>query len=521
VPGLKGAATNTEEKMKISKLIRGMSLFVAWAMIFDSSAFAQDITMGNRLAELEKQMSKMQKTIEDQNQQIAQLKSGGPKIQVADSGKDNVAGGAPMTEYEFNNMLDSSLGGSQKWLKNLKFAGDLRLRYEAFHNSGGSSPGGGSSDWDRNRFRFRLRYGFEKTFSPEWKAGFSMASGDKVTNNGHNGDPTSTNQTMGSDFNFKNIWIEKAYGTYTPNWAKIGPVKDLEITGGKFTNPFERGSSDMVFDRDLKPEGAYEKVALNLYDSENLKVKSYFTGGQFILSEVSGNNTGGSGAANTTSSDAEMYGFQWGLNPTFYVPGLERPVDLLSAISYFDYSDYSRNRNFIIDSTAGATNLANGNSVCDANSLCTGFKVLELYHEVAITPYGLPIRPFVDYAHNFGAGQNLPYINGNSRRDLDAYGLGVKLGKSVKKGDWEAMYQYKWIGADSVPGAFNDSDFGYRGYAGNQGSVIKLGYMLTDYLTVNAAAYIVRNLNIGENLGSGSIKSEQQSRFQMDLVWKF
>ncbi len=109
-------------------------------------------------------------------------------------------------------------------------------------------------------------------------------------------------------------------------------------------------------------------------------------------------------------------------------------------------------------------------------------------------------------------------------RDRDAWGLGVKVGKSLKKGDWEAMYQYKWIGADSVPGAFNDSDFGYRGYAGNQGSVIKLGYMLTDYLTVNAAAYIVRNLNIGQALDATStsrLKSEQQSRFQMDLVWKF
>ena len=496
--------------MKILIPLRGVCFFIAVAMMFHTCVFAQDVAMADRLVALEKEMAKMQKTIQDQNQQIAQLKSTGPQIQVAGA-KDNVTTAAPMNEYEFNNMLDSSLGGSQKWLKNLKFAGDLRLRYEAFHASGGASPGGGSSDWDRNRFRFRLRYGFEKTFSPEWKAGFSMASGDKVTNNGHNADPTSTNQTMGSDFNFKNIWIEKAYGTYTPNWAKVGPVKELEVTGGKFTNPFERGSSDMVFDRDLKPEGVYEKVNVNLYNSENIKINSYFTGGQFILQENAAPISSG-----VTYSDSEMYGFQWGLNPIVYTPWLERPVDLLSAISYFDYSDYSQNRNWRIDSSAAATSLANGNSVCSPNELCTGFKVLELYHEAAITPYGLPIRPFVDYAHNMDAGRSM--------RDRDAWGLGVKVGKSLKKGDWEAMYQYKWIGADSVPGAFNDSDFGYRGYAGNQGSVIKLGYMLTDYLTVNAAAYIVRNLNIGQALDATStsrLKSEQQSRFQMDLVWKF
>ena len=84
-----------------------------------------------------------------------------------------------------------------------------------------------------------------------------MASGDKAgtqaggsttaggTNVG-NLDPISTNQTLGNLFNFKNIWIEKAYATYTPEWAKVGDadglnISGLEVTAGKFNNPFEKG----------------------------------------------------------------------------------------------------------------------------------------------------------------------------------------------------------------------------------------------------------------------------------------
>ncbi len=506
-------------KHQNQKTAKIFALLLALVFCATSTASAGEAELLSKLGELQKNMEQMQKTIALQNQQISELQKQGAKIETAPSaGAEAVSAAPPMSDYEFGQRLDSQLGGAQKWLKDLKFSGDLRLRYEAFANHGTFS------DPDRNRFRFRLRYGFEKKFSDDLKAGFSMASGEGVTANGHNSDPTSTNQTFGNDFNFKNIWIEKAYAVYNPHWAKIGPISDLELSGGKFTNPFERGSSDMVFDRDLKPEGAYEKISLKLIETDDVKVNSYLTAGQFVLQENKNPNgnvlVSGSGSTSTNNSypfsDAEMYGIQFGINPIVYTPWLDRPVDLLSAISYFDYSDYSIARNWRIDSSPAATSLANGNSICSVNELCTGFKVLELYNEAQISPYGIPFRPFIDYAHNTQAGRSM--------QDQDAWGLGLKVGKLIKKGDWEAMYQYKWIGADSVPGAFTDSDFGYRGYAGNEGSVIKLGYNLTDYLTLNTAAYIVRNLNIGSALDYAStskLKSEQQSRFQVDLVWKF
>lgn len=461
-----------------------------------------------KLGELEKTMTKMQKLLElqsqqitEQNRRLGQLESRTPGIQMpsAGTGPEAAVQTAPMSEGEFNQRLGQSLGGSEKWLKDLKFSGDFRLRYDAFANHGADpNP-------DRNRFRFRLRYGFEKKFGEELKTGFVITTQERTTNTGHNADPTSNNQTMGNLFDAKNIWINKAFVTYNPKWIQVGPISGLELTAGKFDNPFEKGSTDMVWKNEVKPEGAAETLSLKVLEAEKVRLNSYFTAGQYILQESS-----------AAGRDAEMYGYQFGLQPVFDIPFFEKPVESLGAVTYYDYSNYDRQMNWRIDQTAAGASLANGNSICSTTELCTGFKVMEYYGELKVTPYGLPIRPFADAAHNFEAGRSM--------RSRDAWSLGIKIGELAKKGSWQGQYQYKWIGADSVPGAFNDTDFGYRGFSGNKGSAIRLAYMLTDYMSLNSAAFIVRNLNIGSALDANSndtINSEQQSRFQLDLTWKF
>ena len=104
-----------------------------------------------------------------------------------------------------------------------------------------------------------------------------------------------------------------------------------------------------------------------------------------------------------------------------------------------------------------------------------------------------------------------------------AWSLGLTLGKLVKKGDWQTSYQYKYIGANSVPGAFNDSDFGGYNYGGTDkaGSVIKLGYNLTDYLTVNGACFLVRPITQRNTTTNGMQADQSVRRFQLDMTWKF
>jgi hypothetical protein len=457
-------------------------------------------------------MADLQTTVAAQKDELQELRSRGANIQMAPS---SVEAAPPMSEAEFKERLSGATGGADKWLKDLKFSGDLRLRYEAFHLHGNTAAT--TSEPNRNRFRFRLRYGFEKKFNDEMKIGFSMASGEKTGANGLNTDPVSTNQSLNNDFNFKNIWIEKAYATYTPEWAKIGSadglsISGLEVTAGKFNNPFEKGSTDMIWDRDLKPEGVYEKVEGLLLKTDNLNLKAYGILGQFVLKE----------SGTTGTKDANLFAYQAGLNPVFYVPGLERPVDALSAISVYQYQNYANTSNFLIDGTSQA----NGNPTYDAATLSAkNFNILSLYQEVAFYPYGIPVRPFAEFARNMSnkSGLSAATQNNSMRGGADAWSLGIALGKLQKKGDWQASYQYKWIGANSVPGAFNDSDFGGYNYGGanKDGSVIKLGYNLTDYLTLNGACFLVRPITQRATTTNGMQPDQSVRRFQIDMTYKF
>ncbi len=476
-------------------------------LFFCSPALWADVDpmsqMKDFMASVSKQMATMQKTIEQQgkvinqqNEKIEQLQRYQPQVQMGAPSSD---GTAQMTQSDFDNKLKDSIGDASKWLKDLKFAGDYRLRYESFQNESGNP----SETDPRNRFRMRLRYGFEKTLPSDFKVGFSMATGEVAGTGNDSGlqvDPTSTNQSFDNLFNFKDIWIEKAYATYTPAWALVLPIiNKLTLSAGKVANPFEKGSSDMVWDRDVKPEGAFEQIDFNIFDSPSVSVKAYGLAGQFILDEDS---------SSAPHMDSKLFAYQAGFDIVGDV-GLEQPVGWSTAFSYYTYPDFAENGNFLI----GATSLARGNSNMDANALeldADDFKVFEIYNELKLHIGEVPVNPFFDVAHN--AGSNVT----TQDDETWAYSLGTKIGGIKKKGDWEVSYAYKRIENNSVAAIFTDSDFGL-GHAGKAGSQFKLGYGLTDNLTLNGAAWFVDNLTSG----TGGVRDERQNRFQADLVWKF
>ncbi len=455
-------------------------------------ALAEDPQLLTMIRQLQSQMHEMRQTIERQDEKIRALEKRGPQIQMVPAAPGSEKNAA-MSEYEFGRMLDNATGGAQKWLKDLKFSGDMRLRYDGQHYNSGSS----SESDDRNRFRFRLRYGFEKIFSENMKVGFGLASSEQT--GGANVDPTAMNQTFTGLFNYKPIFIEKAYATYTPSLLKNkGPLNQTEVTAGKFVNPFEKGSSDMVWDRDVRLEGVAEKFDFKLMDSDTFKLNSYVTSGQFVLQESA-----------TKGSDAQLFAEQLGINPVIDTPWLDRPVDFLQAFSFYDFNNFARKNNF----TISGTSLARGNANFDGltTELDSGkFKIIESYSELAIFPWGIPTRFHLDLAGNPSDG-SVTLVG----QDF-AYGYGVKLGSIVKKGDWELGFQHKYLAADSVVGAFADSDFG-DGFAGKHGNVFRGSYALTDNLNLSLAAYFVNNLNPN----SFTIINQEQKRYQVDLVWKF
>lgn len=503
--------------------------FIAIACILSMSvpAYADVMTgMGDDVqkmfANMSKEIEKLRDTVNDQNRKIQMLERKSDNVQVPQTAP---AQAGPISEKDFQDMLKNEIK-NYSYFKNLKMGGDFRLRYEGFAqgetDSNSSTADNGNAD--RNRFRYRLRYGIENGIGDDLTVGFRLASG--VLNNRDSdgggagartvyaGDPTSTNQTLGSPglFSFNTIVIEKAYAKYNPKYFKdlaVGPItiKGVEIGGGKFDNPFLKYSSPMVWDGDVMPEGIYEKINVNLYQNEGNEVNWFGTAMQSPLKEGSSGET-----------DANLFAFQTGLNLIGYTPMMERPVEFNTAFSLYAYDNYASDGNYILDTL---TSLARGNTTCVGTAgagPCIGLeqgnpKIMEFYNELKLTPVlNIPLTVFNDIATNINNGS----VSGASAMKDTAIGYGVKAGKLKARGDWETSFAWYSIPPNAVVGAFTDSDFG-QGHANNIGTVMKAGYQLTKNTTLNFAWFNVTPYD--SNIATAG--DQRTNRFQTDLVWKF
>lgn len=466
----------------------------AWA---DSSA-----DMMTLLESMKQQMTKMQETIDRQNTRLAQLES----AKNVEAPQPNVAlgpeGAQPyITESDWQKGIKDNIGEAIPWMKGAKYGGDFRLRYEAFEFEDNNPDENIASDRTRNRFRIRLRWGFEKDYGDDWKVGFRLATGSLT-------DQASTNTTLGNPghFTFKTILVDRAYAQYSPNGLKdYGPLKGVTVGAGKFDNPFLRYATTIMWDSDVTPEGLYEKANFSLISEEDNKVNFYAVMGQFIANENSGLET-----------DADIYGYQGALNWSTYNFGTDQPVDFTGAVSWYEFNNWSQT---ITSNTAGTSFLRTNTIVAD------NFRILDIYPEIQFSVNRTPVTLWYNHVENMGnvGTDDLVRSGGNDIHDADtAWGTGVKIGKIKKKGDWEIFYGYYEIGANAVVAAFNDSDFGGPGGTGHtnrQGHKFGVGYALTDAVTVNWTGYVVDPLNPGTVVASSI--NETVFRSQADLVYKF
>ncbi len=164
-----------------------------------------------------------------------------------------------------------------KWYDKLTFGGDFRLRYEGFNWSGHFDDG------RRDRFRYRLRFGFEAQVLDSLRLGFQLRSGNPQN-------PISDNQSFDDGFNKGRISIAEAYA----DWQ---PTKSLSIIAGKFSPTKLWTAADFEWDDDVTTEGAMEMFAwkpggivkgldLNFYqyvlNESGDSVDSYMLGGQIV-----------------------------------------------------------------------------------------------------------------------------------------------------------------------------------------------------------------------------------------------
>lgn len=450
-----------------------LSAGVFLAAVFSAPVYAGETEMLAMIQNLQDEMKEMRKTMQWQSEVIQSLR----QTQVT----PGTAIG-PISDAAFEEQLKNKIGESDKWLKGLRFFGDFRLRYEGYSETSGGTSGGGSVANDRNRLRLRLRWGFEKAFNEEMKVGFRLASGEA-------GSITTRNQSFDSQFSLKNIGLDWAYATYTPNWAKIGPVKSFEVTAGKFKNPFEEGSSQIVWDLDLAPEGAYEKIQLNVFENEHADIDFSALFGQFVVEE-------GGGPGN--SEDAELFAYQAGFKSAFegILPSAIRVKNL---VSFYDYSEITSPGNF---------SAANGNFTNAGGLSAESFDILGIYNEVSTDLGPVPTTMFFEWVKNTNESAG-PSLGGGQDK---GWSLALQIGKVKKKHDWQVAYKYIWIEANAVPGVFSESDYGHTD---RRGSIFKFYYGLTDHMLAGGGIYFLNNIT-----GGGLTPDEEQRLLQLEMIWK-
>ena len=413
--------------------------------------------------------------------------------------------------------------GMPDWVTGYKISGSFRGRFEQF-------SGDNNGLIDRTRLRYRLLAGLTVNMVDNLEAGFRLGSGDPV---GSAGNPLSQNSTMKGNWSDKNIYIDVAYGKWTPinsgNWQ-------LSATVGKMENPFN--FTPMVFDPDLTPEGAVLTGGYAINDKQNL----VFAGGAFVLNEAGtfGLAPGSSGAS--SSQDPFMYGGQIAWNAKW----TEKWATSVGLGAFAIVSPAQLSNANVPQNNQGNTRTvqtiyypASPNYPAGSATITTlAYNYMPLIADASVTytaasfPFytgAFPIKFAAEFMNNPGAPRN-----------NNGFWVGVTLGKSGTKKTWDLSYRYEYLEADAWYDQLVDDDNGafyatsaYSSYTGSagwyggtnmKGHLIKLNYSVTDSFTLGITCYINDLITLPpQNANSGFVVDPKSGaiHFMADLMWKF
>ncbi len=368
----------------------------------------------------------------------------------------------------------SSKAKSADWASRITWRGDIRYRHEnvdAFETLN-----------DQARHRIRARFGLNAKVNDTLTTTLQLATG------GGNNDPRSTNQTLGSGLDRKQVSLDLAYF----DWA---PVQGLNVQLGKMPYPFQRVGT-YIWDPDLTPEGGAIKFA-----------RGPFFGSAFgyWLSEAA------------LTSDSNVVGAQLGLK------GDLGGMKWTAAAMYYDLGAVQNEVTSIIAPTAmrpavcaagllnnaffgGAQGNTTVNSGDNCSRLANDFNIYEAFGQGEFSLGSLPLVVFAHYAQNTEA------------EDLDtAYSAGFTLGRASNPRTWEFGYVYQKTEKDALFGQFVDSDFG-GGLTDSDGSVVKLGYALARNWVLNAT-YFMNERFVDAPLTVGGVPRSglDYDRYQIDF----
>jgi hypothetical protein len=306
-----------------------------------------------------------------------------------------------------------------------------------------------------SRARYRARLGMSTHFSDNVEFVVGIASGAY--------NPVSRNVTIDGELLNEGVGIDLLYVDWTP-------VEGMHVFVGKMKNPlFRAGNIPLVWDGDWNPKG----VALNYS-------KGWFFGtlGSFLVEDRS------------SSSDSILLAGQVGAKFNF-----GENSTLTAGVGYFGHSNTIGNKPFYHDEPKGNTVDLLGNYVFE-------YKDTELFAQFDTKIGDLPFSLFAQSARN----------NEVIEQDF-GIAYGARLGSAKDKGQWELVWGYQDIEADSVIGTFNNSDFGGGGTDAT-GHIFVAKYVISKNIDVGGTLFI-------NKINPFSLPEEDYERLQLDVVYKF
>lgn len=352
--------------------------------------------------------------------------------------------------------LQAGAADSEKssWTEKISFNGDLRARFEWIDQD--DKPD------ERERLRVRARLAIAADVNDEVDVKVRLASGGD--------DPVSSNQSLDGGFSSKNLRLDRAYLTYSPE-----ALPGLSSWLGKMKNPWIK-VSDLMWDGDLNPEGAVFKLSVG----EGIKLLA--NAGLYAVEERS------------STDDTYLYAGQIGAEGE-----ISDGVKVTGGVGYFSY-DNLQGFAPAFDETDGS-----GNTVLeDEEGALTYVNEYGIFEALASVQadVGVPVKVYGNYLVNTEA---------DSPGDT-GFLVGVKAGKAKDPGSWELGYDYRDLEADAVVGAFSDSD-SYGGGTNGEGSRIKAKYQMAKNWQAAGALFF----NSIDPDGS----DVDYTRVQLDLIAKF
>jgi hypothetical protein len=398
--------------------------------------------------------------------------------------------------------------GMPEWVTSLKFTGDFRGRFDNISAANDAAI-------ERNRWRYRARFGFIATLKDDFEVGLRLISADSDSSVSSGVSGLGSNQSFQNNASKKGILLDQVYGKWAPLHTEVWKGS---VTFGKMEDPFnfsELGlGMGLGMDPDYTPEGGAFTLAYQASSGHTLR----WINGAFVLDELS-----------ATGDDPFLVGSQLRLESKW-----SRRISSSIGVMLFSFVNMDRLSNGAVpNANVGntriiptGTNQANAIPLYRFNPVLADASVTYLFDRAPLYSGAFPVRIAGSYLNNPGAP---------SAADNIAYGGGIIFGRAGKRGTWELAYSYKWLGANSIWEEVVDDDFGaywatttganfgvndapgYYTGTNVRGHIVKLSYSPNNFLTLSAKWYHTQLIE--EPVAP--VAQSDVDRFQVDALFKF